>query len=244
MQWFYVEDGRQAGPVDEQALAEMIQTGRITPETLVWCETMSKWAPYAEAMAARQAGGGVAVAEGAVRCAECGRLEQPEEMVQYEGLHVCAQCKPLFFQKIREGVQFGGQLNYAGFLLRVGGYIIDAIILWIAGMPIGWLISAASSDSVGLAMVGLSMLLNLTLAATYDTFFHGRMGATPGKMALGLRVVSASGERISYARALGRYFAEILSGMILGLGYLMAAFDDQKRALHDRICDTRVIRTR
>ena len=38
------------------------------------------------------------------------------------------------------------------------------------------------------------------------------------------------------------FFAEMLSGMILGIGYLMAAFDDEKRALHDRICDTRVVR--
>ncbi|HET6371045.1 MAG TPA: RDD family protein, partial [Nitrospiria bacterium] len=42
--------------------------------------------------------------------------------------------------------------------------------------------------------------------------------------------------------ACGRYFAEILSGIILCIGYIMAAFDDEKRALHDRICGTRVIK--
>jgi uncharacterized RDD family membrane protein YckC len=41
---------------------------------------------------------------------------------------------------------------------------------------------------------------------------------------------------------LGRHFAEMLSGILLGIGYLMIAFDDEKRALHDRICDTRVIK--
>ena len=44
-----------------------------------------------------------------------------------------------------------------------------------------------------------------------------------------------------YARALGRYFAKILSAAICGIGYIMAAFDEEKRALHDRICNTRVI---
>jgi uncharacterized RDD family membrane protein YckC len=39
----------------------------------------------------------------------------------------------------------------------------------------------------------------------------------------------------------GRYFSEMLSGMIMMIGYIMAGFDDEKRALHDRICNTRVV---
>jgi uncharacterized RDD family membrane protein YckC len=61
-------------------------------------------------------------------------------------------------------------------------------------------------------------------------------------MVLGLKVVTANGGLISVGRAFGRYFAQILSGLILGIGYIMAAFDEQKRALHDHICGTRVIR--
>jgi len=49
-------------------------------------------------------------------------------------------------------------------------------------------------------------------------------------------------EPITYGRATGRCFAEILSGMICYIGYLMAAFDEEKRALHDRICNTRVVK--
>ena len=72
--------------------------------------------------------------------------------------------------------------------------------------------------------------------------FIGRYGATLGKMALGLRVVTSEGAPVTYARALGRYFAKLLSAFLCGIGYLLAAFDEQKRALHDRICDTRVVR--
>ncbi len=61
-------------------------------------------------------------------------------------------------------------------------------------------------------------------------------------MACGLRVVAADGRSISYLRALGRYLAEFLSGMLLMLGYIMAAFDGEKRTLHDRVCATRVVR--
>ena len=61
-------------------------------------------------------------------------------------------------------------------------------------------------------------------------------------MACQIKVVSDEGEPITYMRALGRHFAEMLSALILMIGYIMAAFDDEKRALHDRICSTRVIR--
>lgn len=76
----------------------------------------------------------------------------------------------------------------------------------------------------------------------YTIFFNGRYGATPGKMACKLRVVTADGQPIGYGRATGRFFAEILSGIICNIGYIIAAFDDQKRSLHDHICSTRVIR--
>jgi uncharacterized RDD family membrane protein YckC len=71
----------------------------------------------------------------------------------------------------------------------------------------------------------------------------GKFAATPGKMACKLKVVLPEGDRVSYARAIGRHFAKYISGLILGIGYIMAGFDEQKRALHDRICDTRVIKS-
>jgi uncharacterized RDD family membrane protein YckC len=61
-------------------------------------------------------------------------------------------------------------------------------------------------------------------------------------MACGLKVVTPEGDKITYLRAFGRYFAKIVSSLTLLIGFIMAAFDDEKRALHDRICDTRVVR--
>jgi uncharacterized RDD family membrane protein YckC len=62
-------------------------------------------------------------------------------------------------------------------------------------------------------------------------------------MALGLKVVRPDGGPITAGRAAGRYFAKMISGMILMIGYIIAGFDSQKRALHDMICDTRVIKS-
>jgi uncharacterized RDD family membrane protein YckC len=60
-------------------------------------------------------------------------------------------------------------------------------------------------------------------------------------MACKLKITLEDGSRISYLRAMGRHFAKYLSGMILLVGYIMAAFDDHRRTLHDRICETRVV---
>ena len=94
-----------------------------------------------------------------------------------------------------------------------------------------------------LGVIGASMLLNVIVGCSYETFFIARLGATPGKMALGLKVVRPDGGPITVGRAAGRYFAKMISGMILMIGYIIAGFDSQKRALHDMICDTRVIKS-
>jgi uncharacterized RDD family membrane protein YckC len=93
-----------------------------------------------------------------------------------------------------------------------------------------------------LGAVGVLGSIGLLLACTYEGIFVSQMGATPGKMALGMKVVRPDGSRVDLGRAVGRYFAKLLSMLILGIGYIMVAFDSEKRGLHDMICDTRVVR--
>src|SRR5690606_39717364 len=72
-------------------------------------------------------------------------------------------------------------------------------------------------------------------------FHASRGGATPGKMLIGIKVVRTDGSRISVLRGVGRYFGALLSGLVLCIGYLMAAFTGRKQALHDMLCDTLVV---
>ncbi len=65
--------------------------------------------------------------------------------------------------------------------------------------------------------------------------------ATLGKQALGIMVTDLAGQRISFARATGRFFAKILSGLILWIGYVMAAFTERKQALHDLLASCLVV---
>jgi uncharacterized RDD family membrane protein YckC len=61
-------------------------------------------------------------------------------------------------------------------------------------------------------------------------------------MALGIIVTDLEGRRIGFGRATGRYFAKILSALILGIGFLMVAFTQRKQGLHDMIAGTLVVR--
>ena len=252
MNWFYVdESGQRGGPVDEAGLDALIAARQINSTTLVWHEGMSDWQPLgdrapAPAMAAPVINPGEAV------CVECGGVFPVEETIRVGKVQVCANCKPVFVQKMREGVAPTapmGSLVYAGFWLRFGAVFLDGILLLIIntalnlafGLGIAGVSGTAHGEAAGGFLGVALMLIELALGAVYEIFMVGKYGATLGKMACKIRVVTPTGAPISFGRALGRYFAKILSQIICLIGFIIAAFDDEKRALHDRICDTRVI---
>ena len=79
----------------------------------------------------------------------------------------------------------------------------------------------------------------------YNIFFPGSgWQATPGKRLLGLHIIRTNGRRVGYGLALGRYFAYIPSSLILGIGFLMIGWTEEKQGLHDMICGTRVVHGR
>jgi uncharacterized RDD family membrane protein YckC len=239
MDWYYVGSGRErVGPVTEAELERLVREGTIATDTLVWHAGMADWQPYAQAKLA-PAPTGEAV------CSQCGRTFPQNDMIRYGDSWVCAECKPVFVQKLKEGAALPLEFAYGGFWIRVAAKIIDGVLLGVTNGIVQMLLFPLFFSRSARAAAGVAILGNffaLVIAGAYETLFLGKYGATLGKMACGLRVITSDGGKVSYARALGRHFAEYLSSLILGIGYLMVAFDDQKRALHDRICDTRVIR--
>jgi uncharacterized RDD family membrane protein YckC len=71
----------------------------------------------------------------------------------------------------------------------------------------------------------------------YAAFEASHWKGTPGKKLLGLSVTDSEGNRIGFGQATGRHFAKIISGLILGIGFLMAGFSEKKQALHDQIAN-------
>lgn len=119
MNWYYVDQGKQAGPVDDSQLAQLSAEGRIQEETLVWHEGMANWKPFRDVragfapappppmiapVASPSAATAVAVAATDAVCAECRNIFPKENMIHYGNSWVCAGCKPVFMQKIAEGV--------------------------------------------------------------------------------------------------------------------------------------------
>lgn len=262
MQWYYVENGQQTGPVEESQLPELWQSGRLLADTLVWHEGMSGWQAFhtvappamasaiiaAPAASAPTTGGAASTTDEAV-CAECGRMFNKNDMIPHGNVHICANCKPVFMQKLAEGARINtGALNYASIGLRFGALIIDGVLLWVVNFVISLAFGLTMAQAAGaepataIALQVVLMLIQIAIGLSYETILVGKYGATLGKMACRIKVVTADGGRVTYLRALGRYFAKALSGAICLIGYIMALFDkEEKRALHDRICNTRVV---
>jgi uncharacterized RDD family membrane protein YckC len=244
MQWYYEGSNGQVGPINEDDFQALLKNGTINNSTLVWNSTMIDWKRYGElnGPSAENTGRATSI------CSECGRSFLREDMIKYGDSWVCAQCKSVFIQKIKEGVTVT-QMDYAGFWIRFGASIIDSIITGVVNILISIvfglmaaIVSSSSDPSNAMIYSVISTLLSLVINISYETFFIGKWGATIGKMACGIKIVNPEGDKITYLRAFARFFAKIVSAIIFMIGYIMAAFDDEKRALHDRICDTRVVR--
>ncbi|KRA46267.1 RDD family protein [Pseudoxanthomonas sp. Root630] len=145
-----------------------------------------------------------------------------------------------------------GHVVYAGFWKRVAANIIDAfaigIPVGIVAAIVGGLMGFGSSFAASLAGTGDVLnpgktITSYLLTAIAFAWFHSTAGltATPGKLAIGIKVVRTDGERISFLRGFGRYWAYLLSGLLLAIGLIMAAFTSRKQGLHDLICDTLVV---
>jgi uncharacterized RDD family membrane protein YckC len=246
MVWYYEHDGRREGPVDDGELARLVADGSIRENTLVWRQGFAGWQPYGGV----RGGAEPAAADGF--CSQCRRAFPTSEMVRFGDRWVCAECKPLFVQRLREGVATPGQLVYGGFWIRFAARLLDGLLLFavnaLLSMPmIFYSLKFAGQRSPSgpppafFVITCFTYLLQFATQAAYEIYFLSKSGATPGKMACRLRVVRSDGSKLTVGRATGRYFANLLNAFTLGIGYIIAAFDEQKRALHDHICDTRVV---
>ncbi|MGE6631175.1 RDD family protein [Bacillus sp. NPDC077027] len=75
----------------------------------------------------------------------------------------------------------------------------------------------------------------------YALMESSKCQGTLGKMAVGIKVTKVSGERLTFARASGRYFSKALLSPILYIGYIITFFTEKKQALHDLIASTIVV---
>ena len=148
-----------------------------------------------------------------------------------------------------------GSFEYAGFWRRVAAHLIDGVILFPAflllpaikkGLMLETLLTTFSfSGMLSISLIGVAF--NLIMLAIYVLYFakmhSSNKQATFGKMVTGIIVIDTNSNRISFGRAIGRFFATCLSGIPLGFGFIMVAFTERKQALHDMVSSTLVVKS-
>ena len=259
------------GPVDGDAMAALFRDGTLTRTSLVWREGMQQWtalvnvapelrldmtppSPPAPETADTPVATEVEVERPltgrAVFTASEPSYAQPEAIPRAEPA-VSPGDSPYAAPRADIGIgAYGrpvahGHVVYAGFWKRVAASVIDSLAI---GIPVG--ISAAILG--GLAGGGFSSLERFNAVQTLSSYllgaiafawFHSSAGllATPGKLAIGIKVVRTDGDKITFLRGFGRYWAYLLSSLLLCIGLIMAAFTERKQGLHDLMCDTLVV---
>jgi len=229
--WYYAKAGQQHGPVNLTTLQNLARSGELRPADLVWTDGMGDWLPaggfteiFPLTAPAGQAGAGFPPPGGFAPPPPAG----PIPVGYYNQLHH------------RRGVE------YAGFWLRFCAAFIDGIILgiggFIVGMGVGVLIVIGfQGDDLAIQIV--SQTVGIVMSWLYAAFMESsQMQATLGKMAIGIKVTDVAGNRITFGRATGRFFAKYLSMLTLLIGYIMAGFTEKKQALHDMLAGTLVVR--
>lgn len=256
-EWYYSDASRtQRGPVSAADLAALHTKGLLPPETLVWREGMSAWKPWQEMIREVIAGGAPddPRAEALVRAAEA--APQDGAYRPYAIAEPSPYAPPKANVEESASVVHGGRVVYAGFWKRVAASFIDSFVTtaltYIVQIPLMLLFGVGmagvgnSADpfgtGVGVAMFVMIYAVSIGIPLLYFSWMHSSSNqASLGKMAVGIKVVRGNGERISFWRAFGRYWAMIPSAVILGIGFVMAGFTERKQALHDMICDTLVV---
>ena len=265
MNWFYAESGKTVGPVTGDAFDRLVQEGRVDGATLVWREGMAEWKPFGETARTRADGELVPLPPpvpaapptgGQQVCAGCKVVFGSDDLVRIGEVFVCGACKPQFLQRLREGLAVAETIPYARFWPRFGAKVIDMILEGIVSYSTGALaglivfgtarVAFAQPDGMDdFAYFGFSaamFVFNSLVGAIWLGWMMTKWGASPGKLLFRMRVVRPDGSGLTFRRAFARYFAEIISAIGCLIGYFLVLFDEEKRSLHDRICDTRVVR--
>ena len=152
-------------------------------------------------------------------------------------------------------------IAYAGFWRRVLAWLIDNTALTGVYVAIFAAVRVLSPDTFGSGPVLVNREVDYSaLAATILAFaniaavcaaigwaYYVLLESSPargtlGKLALGLYVADVHGDPISYWRAVARNMLKLFSSLLIGLGWLMAAFTPRKQALHDMLAGTLVLR--
>src|SRR6478735_1428035 len=137
--------------------------------------------------------------------------------------------------------------SYASWLQRVGAYIIDGLVLFVAYLPvvIGGVISGSSSSgssALGLLLTLVGWVLYIGVFVWNTCLKQGRTGYSIGKGVLGIKLVSeATGQPVGGGMSFVRQLAHVVDSVACSIGYLWPLWDRKRQTFADKIMSTIVI---
>jgi uncharacterized RDD family membrane protein YckC len=196
-------------------------------------------------------------------CSQCGRALPHSDLVQIAGNWVCADCKPAFLSRVMASGAAGASplaWRYGGFWIRFGARFIDGLVFMVPVLICIAVLVPNLIRTKGQAPVTPNSAFAVFGFLTFGVVFFLAGGcyvilmlkyrsATLGKMACGLKVIRSNGHNLSWGVCFGRFFMwnvvtsgiPYLNSVLMLVSSIMLGVDNEKRALHDRVCDTRVI---
>jgi uncharacterized RDD family membrane protein YckC len=129
----------------------------------------------------------------------------------------------------------------AGVAVGWGWFLLSALVFGFALGALGT--SDTTSDRYIDSFVGpVGLVLFFAVPILYSAIFEAAAGGTPGKLLVKIHVARADGSKLGFGRALLRVGGKLLSTLFLGLGFLVAALNERRQALHDFLAGTVVLR--
>jgi uncharacterized RDD family membrane protein YckC len=143
-------------------------------------------------------------------------------------------------------------LRYASFETRLVAFVLDMIVLFsvfllftsVAGLQLLLRSDFGDVDPPDSAFYLAAIILLIYFFPLFPLYFLALWvwrGQTVGKVAMAIKVVRRDGRRLGVGTALLRLVGYLFSTLLLFAGFLMIAFDRQRRGLHDRLADTLVV---
>jgi len=230
MQVWIGRNGERFGPYADEEIRQWLRDGTCRPEELGWHEGMTDWRPLGELF--------------------------PDERPAAGSVPPMPPPAPPPFM----GVTDVAEPEYAGFWLRFGAWVIDYLILMVPftiislsmglGVAMTKLLSQMESDQTAaisayaVAVQPITYVLLVIGFVYYAAFESSKWQATPGKMAVGIRVTDTEGKRISVGRAAGRNAIRLVNAftfLVPMVFYVTAAFTQRKQGVHDLLASTYVL---
>ena len=273
MNWYYLEQGQQRGPVSDEEFPGLVQSDVIRPETYLWCEGMAEWKTYGQLTAAPAPAGASAAtvqqaaadpassglrlrrdepasaapaAEREATCSQCGAAAPVSQLMTVGASQLCPKC-----QASHRRLSFSGPdrpREYAPPLVRLAAYVLDCAICGgvVGVIVVGTLLllKQVKPDPAVATLAFFGVLAGLLVwILNYFVGKIAREGATPMMKAFGIKVTRAGGGAVGGGRAFGRLLIMVLVNLFTcSLGHVVAFFDKERRALHDMVCGTVVIK--